>query len=274
MIRGDMTAGRRPPKERSFKFLQEEINAEWTSFGAEETDVKIHAARVTTDEIAELRKENTAIKRDAKELRVLVATGSAGAHLGQGKGGALTGNDDKSHLTNHGLCLVVACNNDIVSPQRSKNTPTMCMTCWTAFHEGGDASKKLKDGRTVTKTNNAQWPKSVTIAKMMLRFQCQGDDHGEYLEDQQYDFCKAVTIDNGNNYGTDSGPVFENDPGDIEKGCLHDNGILEVAKDSVDIKLSGVVSTTRGKKVFILLDSCAAICAADVPQYFHGGKQS
>jgi len=75
------------------------------------------------------------------------------------------------------------------------------MTCWTAFHEGGDASKKLKDGRTVTKTNNAQWPKSVTIAKMMMRFQCQGDDHGEYLEDQQYDFCKAVTIDNGNNYG-------------------------------------------------------------------------
>jgi hypothetical protein len=183
MMRGDMTAGRRLPKERTFKFLQEEINAEWTSFGAEETDVKIHAARVTKDEIDALRKENAEMRRDAKELRVLVATGSAGAHLGQGKGGALTGDREKSHHINHGLCLVVACNNDIVSPGRSKNTPTMCMACWTAFHEGGDASKKLKDGRTVTKTNNAQWPKSVTIAKMMMRFQCQEDEQGGHLED-------------------------------------------------------------------------------------------
>ena len=120
------------------------------------------------------------------------------------------------------------------------------MTCWTAFHEGGDASKKLKDGRAVTKTNNAQWPKSVTIAKMMMRFQCQGDEHGEHLEDQQYDFCKAVTIANGNNYGTDSGPVFENDPGDIEKGCLHDNGMLDISHGSVGIKMSALAPPTGG----------------------------
>jgi hypothetical protein len=43
MIRSEMTGGRRPPRERTFKLLQEEINAEWTSFGAEENDVKNHA---------------------------------------------------------------------------------------------------------------------------------------------------------------------------------------------------------------------------------------
>jgi hypothetical protein len=142
------------------------------------------------------------------------------------------------------------------------------MSCWAAFHEGSANEQKLKDGRTVSKTHNAMWPKSITIAKMIMKYQCQGDDLGEYLQEQQYDFCKAVTFSNGNKDGTKTGLGF------ADAVDMHDNGFCDTLA-KVDIKLAEVVTSVRpGQKVFILLDSCAAICASDVTPYFHGGKQA
>jgi hypothetical protein len=103
---------------------------------------------------------------------------------------------------------------------------------------------------------------------MIMKYQCQGDDLGEYLQEQQHDFCKAVAFSNGNKDGTKTVLGFADDVG------MHDNGFCDTLK-KVDIKLAEALTSVRpGQKVFILLDSCAAICASDVAPYFHGGKQA
>jgi hypothetical protein len=254
MIKSDMTSGKRPATESTHAFICEELISEWLSFG-EADSAAIHVQKSETshhdqdgnNSVEELLKELHTLRA---ELKVKVAHAAASSTLGQGKEGGDSGRwgarRDQQGMKRDQQdtkCLVPGCSEVIEAPKRSVNAPTMCRACWTAFHDGDDEERKLKDKRVVVKTHNPKYPKSVAIRQLMMKFQSVPDG---CLDDQALDFCTMVNLRDGLTHAS--------------KGENKEVKIAVCSTKSKPIK----------KKVFILLDSAAGIGAGDVPEYYHG----
>ena len=251
MIQSDLTSGKMKMDDMTYQGVCEELISEWLSFGAADT---ISINRISASEVQSLRDEMELLRRDNKKLetKIKVANAAASKTLGQGKEGG-TVSRWGSRRNEHGSiddegsikCLIPGCGKHFTAPRRSSNPPTMCSDCWQDFHASDDETRTLTDNRVVTKTHNPKWPKSVSIEKFLCCFQRVPDD---ILEDQVNDHLSMVTV----SLPTTASPS------------------LDLTSYATAVKKGGVMQKNR---IFILLDSGAAIGASDAPEYFHGDQE-
>jgi hypothetical protein len=249
MIQSDLTSGKMKMDDMTHQGVCEELISEWLSFGAAES---ISISRLSSSELQTLRDDMEDLRRENKKLetKIKVANAAASKTLGQGKEGGAgnEGNRWGSRRNEHGsiddakkiTCLITGCGKQFDAPRRSINPPTMCAGCWQEFHASSDETRTLKDNRVVTKTHNPKWPKSVSIEKFMCIFQQAPEG---ILDGHVQDYLSMVNV---------SSPMME-------------TPIQAV------VKKGGVQQSNR---IFILLDSGAAIGASDVPEYFHGAQEA
>ena len=248
MIQSELTSGKMNMDDMTCQAVCEELISEWLSFGAADT---ISINRLSSEEVAILREEMEQLRRDKLKLeaKIKVANAAASKKLGQGKEGSDRNDDGRwgsrrnasgsSDGENKITCLVEGCGKTFDPPRRSANPPTMCSDCWQDFHASSDETKTLRDNRVVTKTHNPKWPKSVSIAKKFSFFQSAPEGT---LEDHIHDYLSMVTVS----------------PSKME------------TPSQAAVKKGGVVK--QSDRIFMLLDSGAAIGASDVPVYFHGDQ--